>query len=1282
MQICDYADRLSVQIQFDRCLQRQTRDLQRYLGVPEEPENDLMTTQEKRLSGTCEWFLREESYQSWLRCESGGLDVLWISGRPAAGKSVLAGFITDQLVTRSAACSYFFFKYGDRSKSQLGVCLRSLALQMARSNTQAQDCLSGMQENGVILDAENETGFWRKVFLSGLFKSNLSTQFWVIDGLDECTNIALFLDSMLGSINKSVSLKILLISRDSTDLKRKIMGLGTHRIRHHRLSLADTLPDIEQVVRAKADSMFVEDDQQRAAIIDRVLAKSEGSFLWTALVMDNLATSYGEQEINETIENLPQDMKSLYQRALDVMTQNTSGKKLAKAVLVWAICAVRPLTTKELDLALQLHVRDRFLKLDESIPAVCGHLIVVDKFDRVQVVHETLREFLLEKDLNSEFAISKMEAHTSIARVCLAFLAGDDMKPPRTGRRGPAAKLRAERADFADYACMAFSLHLTKADAFANDVLKLTEKFLRSNVLSWIEYVAQTQNLFPLVQTAKHLRIYHNHCAAARSPLGVPIRMIGDWATDLNRIVAKFASALITSPLAIYALIPPFCPEESAIRNITASARRLSVAGLTNNQWDDRIMCIDFRECQPSAICYGEKLFAVGLNTGSIVLYDATSGQEHKVLMHGEAVRLICFGDEARLVSCGLKIIRVWEPHSGQVVRTFEAPQRAMDIVFDEHNLVVASSTRVLATWDLERECVQQADRSWHDSTEKGATRPGGSPCAVSVSIPHRMLAVAYRRQRITLWDIGEDVFFGNCGKKDMHGTEVMHMVTALVFNPNPNVELLAASYLDGQLLILDPFQDHEVESFRANCHTLAASPDGRLLAGASGAGIQIFEFDSLRLLYRIQSANLFIKQLAFSSDSLRLADIRGSHCNIWEPAVLLGQATNDDTSSERALTSAMDVITSPSKAKVTAISLHLKDDVIFCGKDDGSISVYSLKTVGEVRTLYCHKTLVRLISFRSESDIVYSVDASNKIFAWHLTYSHKDGWRPDQELWQNVLRSGNSINHLILGEPAHRMILTTRHADYLWSTEGHQINVRTDPGDPCVRMWIQHPNSPLHVICIAETVVHIHAWEDWSNIESMSLAVDVVGLQMKRIVPFVSAHESQLLFEWSELDGSPATRSMQLFDSTAFDIDDDAVDNASHTATKGLAYSGKSPTQEILQAEAQAIATPLLSPQLTILAPYVAHVVGFCDASHLVFLDTRSWICSINLEGLHERAVAWSRHFFIPYDWFAGTRDILCTIAQRDLLFVRNDQIAIVKGGLDYVDTVYPDTEEVYKGG
>lgn len=123
-------------------------------------------------------------------------------------------------------------------------------------------------------------------------------------------------------------------------------------------------------------------------------------------------------------------------------------------------------------------------------------------------------------------------------------------------------------------------------------------------------------------------------------------------------------------------------------------------------------------------------------------------------------------------------------------------------------------------------------------------------------------------------------------------------MISALVFNPSVHINLLAASYLDGELVLLDPVNDCEIKSHRANCYTLAASPDGRLLAGGAGFGIvQVYEFDTLRLLYRVKASDSYIKQLVWSTDRLRFADIRESQCNVWEPPVLLRDLGGDDSS-------------------------------------------------------------------------------------------------------------------------------------------------------------------------------------------------------------------------------------------------------------------------------------------------------------------------------------------------------------------------------------------------
>lgn len=1253
----------------------QIKDLGKYLGWSEKLEDDLITVEDARLPGTCEWLLAKKSYLKWRDFAPDTPSVLWVNGKPAAGKSVLAGYAIGQLRKTNADCSYFFFKYGDKSKSRLSACLRSLAFQMACTNDQMRETLLEMQKNDVKIHNDNERTIWRKLFLSGIFQMEFPRHYWIIDALDECVNFASLFDPMLAKLDESIPLRILITSRETSEMEKHFSSLNTHRFQSERISTADTLPDIELLVEAKTKSLVVKDDDDRAALVEKILGKSKGSFLWTVLVLNELSNSHCEEDINQDLDDVPRDMEPLYQRTLEIMLQAPRGKKLAKAILTWVTCATRPLTTKELDGALKLDVKDNFPKLEESIVALCGQLVTVDKFGGVQMVHETAREFLLNHDFESEFAIHKTEAHTRIAKACLTYLTGEEMKPPRTSRRGSSLITAGKRVEFSLYACAAFSYHLAKADPLARDVFALVDKFLKSNVLSWIEVIAQTQNLIPLIRAANHLRTYLNSCAAEGSPLGREMQTIRGWTTDLIRIAAKFADALITSPSAIYSLILPFCPTESTVYKTANHGRKLLVVGLSNAQWDDRLSCIDFHQGQTSAISHGDDFFAVGLTTGTVTLYHATFCQEYKVLNHGEAVKFLQFKSKTGLMaSCGMKTIRIWDIRSGEIIHSFQATQRPIGLAFDKNMLIAASSKNYLASWDLDNGGAQRPDRLWNDSAEDVNTPLRRPPCAISISVSHNMLAVAYSGRPITLWDLEEDSYYGSCGKKLPSGETSTHLVTALVFNPNPAIGLLAVSYLDGELVLLDPFDDQDLESFRADCHTLAASPDGRLLAGGAGFGtIEIYEFVTLRLLYRVKSSDLYIKQLAFSRDSLHFSDIRGSQCNVWQPPVLLRDSVGDD-SSECTSASLIEVVASDNKVKISVMLLHPKGEVVFCGKDDGSVSLYDLKTGAQVRTLYRHKSLVRILTWWPQSDIIMSIDISNRIFTWNLKKSQKEGWVAEKILFQSHLDCGKSIIQVLPGEVAGKFILSTRESDHLWSIDGHQEDARTYSDRPGIRKWIQHHQSPLHMICIEGAASRIYAWSDWSEVASVPLTSDVTGLQLKSVTPYTSGHRRRILLELSELDGSADTRGLHLLDAASFSIDNNPAKDGISEAAKVRENADTVSIRE--EAAAEAVSVMLLGPQLATLAHRVAHVVGLGNTGKLVFLDTHSWVCSVDLESLSNSSVSYLRHFFVPYDWFSGTRDMICTVSQRDVLFARNDDVAIVKGGLEYVEKVNAEVE------
>lgn len=99
----------------------QLKDLESYLGVLDKFDSDLATAREARLPGTCEWLSTKNTFRNWKNFGQLAPTVLWIGAKPAAGKSILAGYAFDYLRNENGNCSFFFFKYGDKSKSRLGV---------------------------------------------------------------------------------------------------------------------------------------------------------------------------------------------------------------------------------------------------------------------------------------------------------------------------------------------------------------------------------------------------------------------------------------------------------------------------------------------------------------------------------------------------------------------------------------------------------------------------------------------------------------------------------------------------------------------------------------------------------------------------------------------------------------------------------------------------------------------------------------------------------------------------------------------------------------------------------------------------------------------------------------------------------------------------------------------------------------------------------------------------------------------------------------------------------
>lgn len=567
--------------------------------------------------------------------------------------------------------------------------------------------------------------------------------------------------------------------------------------------------------------------------------------------------------------------------------------------------------------------------------------------------------------------------------------------------------------------------------------------------------------------------------------------------------------------------------------------------------------------------------------------------------------------------------------------------------------------------------------RSWSDSDALEATRssPGGSPCALALSPSQKMLAVAYSGKPITLWDLEEDVYAGSCGKKLSSGETSTHVVVSLVFNPNPDISLLAVTYLDGDLALLDPFSNRQLECFRASCQVLAASPNGRFLAAGGANGIiNIYEFDTFNLLYRVKSSSSFIKQLAFSKDSMLLADIRGSQCTVWEPEALMRESLGDD-SSGNTFASVVETVSVENKARINAMTVHHESEVVFCGKEDGSVALYKRETGANLRTLYRHKSSIRLLKWAKDQSALLSVDTSNAIFLHKINKSAEKGWLDDPvEIFRSRLDSKEAITDVLLNEKLGKVLISTRESDHTFNLgSGRYEKERKTYRATETRKWLPHPWSPFHLVCVDGTEVCTYYWDDWYRVSSGSLPLGS-SVEPKNAISYCIGKKHRIVADL--MCPNSSAKSSRI-----------AIINASFLAPANRDYNSQEKSDVVLtvsQANAAMVPTPeiAIQPQIIQSRLGIAHIIGIHESGRLVFLNRYFWVCSLDLgnsalettECKESVSVEVTEHFSIPYDWFAGKKDIVCAVVKRDILLIRGGDLVVIRDGLQNAERQYVD--------
>ena len=636
----------------------QMRHLSLYLGGADRPEADLATILEKKLSGSCLWIHDKESFQDWEYNYDDAPRYYWLRGEPATGKSTLVAHVVDYLEHRNRECSFFFMRYGDATRSSVASMLLSLAWQMSRLNSAVRRELSAMSTDGEILDKADERAIWQKIFVSRIFNIKMKqTQYWIIDALDECSNQNV-LFPLLAKIPRQFALRVFLSSRPSIAIERMFVQERISLTIDH-IERENTLRDIRMLLDDRSPYLPVYSESARSELINQVLNKSNGNFLWTSLILRELEDTSSEEQVLQVLESVPEEMDDVYRRILDRILVTPRSLELAKAILRWVVCAARPLLAEELKEAIKIDINETPHNLEKDAGTICGHLVYVDNKKSVQIAHQTVRAYLVRDGLESEFAVKRPQVQSRLAEICLKYLCGDDMKTPRH-RRATISSRQPKKSAFAVYAAIYFSEHVAKSSSSIDAPFIALNSFFRGNVLTWIEHIAATQDLGSLTQTAKNLKIYLERRAKYRSPLGQEVSNVSAWASDIIHLVARFGRPLLMYPPSIHFLLPSVCPKESIMhKTFKDYPRSLQLVGFSYGEWNDQLNCTIYPHSQAYALACCAKRFAVGLSDGSIRVYHEVTCQEELRLTHSESVRhLVLSSSGAQLAAAGRKTVR------------------------------------------------------------------------------------------------------------------------------------------------------------------------------------------------------------------------------------------------------------------------------------------------------------------------------------------------------------------------------------------------------------------------------------------------------------------------------------------------------------------------------------------------------------------------------------------------------------------------------------------------
>ena len=268
----------------------------------QDQEHDQHLSTLRSTPSSCAWVLQREELERWFDDPENEASLLWLKGKPGAGKTILASFIIDhcEKACRSAVgktVARYYCKYGTSTRDDFFAIARSLIWQLASNDRSMMEWLyEEASWSGLLTLSTNEK--LCKDLLTTVLKS-MDTVYVVIDGIDECR-----IDES-GGTNEPQRIEeyfrtVCGDQEDNSQNHIRCLFIGQHdgvcgKLFSKYPTLAITEPDTQADLTifvkkeiATIQEEFELDDDIAEKLIQRLIIQSEGMFLYARLVTLNL----------------------------------------------------------------------------------------------------------------------------------------------------------------------------------------------------------------------------------------------------------------------------------------------------------------------------------------------------------------------------------------------------------------------------------------------------------------------------------------------------------------------------------------------------------------------------------------------------------------------------------------------------------------------------------------------------------------------------------------------------------------------------------------------------------------------------------------------------------------------------------------------------------------------------------------------------------------------------------------------------------------------------------